>query len=330
MSAQLIMTVEQIQEDREAWHNMRQTGLGGTDASVVAGCNKYRSLFYLWLEKTGQLTKEDATEDIRQRGFERMYWGRKIEDLIAERFTEETGKKVRRCGMLRSDKYPFMIADVDRLVVGENAILECKTTASWMEEEWEDDRLPDAYYIQVQHYMAVGGYDKCYLACLIGGNQFIIKEVPRNDEDIEKLVEAEKAFWERNVLAKELPTVAGTKECQQAIELKFPGATEHGEAAELDGSWDTLCKDLLELKEDKKHLEKIILEKENKLRLEMGNRLFGRSPKYNIWYKNIYVKKSFDSKQLAKDYPDIYKNYVTSASYRRLIIRESKARKEDD
>ena len=52
--------------------------------------------------------------------------------------------------MLRNKEYPFILADVDRLVVGENAFLECKTTASWKEEEWDGDNLPDAYYLQLQ------------------------------------------------------------------------------------------------------------------------------------------------------------------------------------
>ena len=43
---------------------------------------------------------------------------------------EATGKKVRRANaMFYDEKHPFMLADVDRMVVNENAGLECKTAS---------------------------------------------------------------------------------------------------------------------------------------------------------------------------------------------------------
>ena len=88
-----------------------------------------QTLFSLWLDKTGQLEKSD--DDFDADAKERMLWGQRSESMIAEEFTARTGKKLIRCGMLRSNEHPFMIADVDRLVVGENAIVEIKTTAAW-------------------------------------------------------------------------------------------------------------------------------------------------------------------------------------------------------
>ena len=56
--------------------------------------------------------------------------GTKNEANIADWFQEETGKKVKRLGTLQSRGYPFMLANVDRTVIGENAGLEIKTAAS--------------------------------------------------------------------------------------------------------------------------------------------------------------------------------------------------------
>ena len=319
MSCELIMTVEEMQ-DRKAWLDARRQGLGGSDAAVVLGISKWKSPWDLWLEKTGQVEIEDKSDN------EYIYWGNVLEDLVANRFCELTGKKVRRCGMLRNKEYPFILADVDRLVVGENAFLECKTTASWKEEEWDGDNLPDAYYLQLQHYMLCGSYDKAYIACLIGGNKFIWKEVYRNEDDIQALLEAEKYFWEHNVIAKELPDVDSSDACAKAIAEHFKGGGT--EAEDLEGDIDMLCRDLMVLKEDRKKLDDIITEKENKLKVRMGNAEFGRSAKYNVYLKTTN-RNMFNAKQFEKDYPELYKKYIRTTSYRSLRVHVSKARMED-
>lgn len=318
MSCDLIMTVEEMQ-DRKAWLEMRKQGIGGSEAAVVLGISKWKSPWDLWLEKTGQVEIEDFSNDYIEAG-------NRLEPVIADWFCDKTGKKVRRCGMLRSREHPWMLADVDRLIVGENAILECKTTASWKGGEWDEDNLPDSYYLQVQHYMAVGGYDKAYVACLIGGNKFIWKEVYRNEEDIQLLIEAEKYFWEHNVIAKELPDADGSDACAKAIAEHFKGGGT--EAEDLEGEYDLLCRDLTALKEDKKKLEQVITEKENKLKVRLGNSEFGRSAKFNVYFKTTN-RDAFNSKQFQKDYPELYSKYLKTTSYRSLRVHVSQARKDD-
>ena len=318
MSCELIMTVEEMQ-DRKAWLEMRKQGLGGSDAAVVVGLSKWKSQWDLWLEKTGQVEIEDVDNEYLEAG-------RRLEDTIAQWFCDKTNKKVRRCGMLRSKEYPWALADVDRLVVGENAFLECKTAASWKLDEWEGDNLPDAYWCQLCHYMFVGGYEKAYIAVLVGGNKFIWKEVCRNEEDIEALIEAEKYFWEHNVVAKELPEVDGSKACAQAISAHFNG--DGTEAIELESEYDLLCKDLEILKDEKKKLELAIATKENKLKVALGNGQFGRTAKFNVYFKTTN-RTTFNAKQFEKDYPELYNKYLNNTSYRSLRIHESKARMND-
>ena len=183
MNAKLIMTVEEM-KDRKAWEKLRNIGIGGSDAAIIAGLNRWKSPFKLWQEKTGQVEPEDLSDN------EYVYWGTVLEQAVADRFTELTGLKVKKCGTLQSLDYPFMIANVDRLVVGENAGLECKTANGFKAKEWEGDNVPDGYYLQCQHYMAVTNCEKWYIACLIGGNHFVWKEIPRNEEDITALIAA--------------------------------------------------------------------------------------------------------------------------------------------
>ena len=319
MSCELIMTVEEMQ-DRKAWLEMRKTGIGGSDCAVVLGISKWKSQWELWLEKTGQVEIEDNSDN------EYIEAGNRLENTIAEWFCDKTGKKVRRCGMLRSKEHPWMLADVDRLIVGENAILECKTAAHWKLEEWNEDNIPDAYYLQVQHYLAVGGYDKAYIAVLVGGHKFIWKEIPRNDDDIAVIIEAEERFWQKNVIEKALPEADGSDGCTKAISLHFEGGET--EAEELEGDYDLMLRDLEALKEDRKKLDLAIATCENKLKVRMGNAEFGRSAKYNVYFKTTN-RNAFNSKQFEKDYPELYSKYLKTTSYRSLRVLVSKARMND-
>ncbi len=57
-----------------------------------------------------------------------------------------------------------MITDVDRLVVGEDAGLECKTASDYNADKWKDGEIPPHYLIQCCHYMAVTGKSAWYIA----------------------------------------------------------------------------------------------------------------------------------------------------------------------
>ena len=46
----------------EQWLEYRRKGIGGSDASVVCGVNRYKSPVELWLDKTNQIPTEEASE----------------------------------------------------------------------------------------------------------------------------------------------------------------------------------------------------------------------------------------------------------------------------
>ena len=62
-----------------------------------------------------------------------MRQGRDLEDYVAQRFSEETGFKVRRANAIyQSEEHPLLLADFDRLIVGQKAGLECKTVSPFL------------------------------------------------------------------------------------------------------------------------------------------------------------------------------------------------------
>ena len=99
---------------REDWLEQRRKTIGGSDAAGIVGLSKWASPFSVWAEKTGRAAEKEDTEAMRQ--------GRDFESYVAQRWSEETGKRVYRVSaMLYNPLYPFAHADVDRMVVGENA-----------------------------------------------------------------------------------------------------------------------------------------------------------------------------------------------------------------
>ena len=62
--------------------------------------------------------KSSSNEEVNYR----MELGNKLEDFVANEFSLKTGLKVRNVnGILKNDKYPFAIANIDETVVGEKS-----------------------------------------------------------------------------------------------------------------------------------------------------------------------------------------------------------------
>lgn len=133
------------------WH-----GLGVRVESAL------KSPVELWLEKTGQLPYSEAGEA--------AYWGTQLEVLVRTEFTKRTGIEVNKVNqILQHEDYPFMLANLDGTCQHPNygtCVFEAKTASAYKAFEWED-KIPDEYMLQIQHYMAVTGYAGTYIAVLI-------------------------------------------------------------------------------------------------------------------------------------------------------------------
>ncbi|WP_231038366.1 YqaJ viral recombinase family protein [Pectinatus frisingensis] len=309
MNAKLIMTVAEMQ-DRDKWLQSRMAGIGGSDAAVVVGLNRWKSSFQLWMEKVGQVEPEDLSEN------EYVYWGTVLEEVVAKRFCELTDKKVQRRGLLQHEDYPFILASVDRMVVGENAGLECKTCNGFAGKEWEDDNLPDSYYVQCQHYMLVTGCEKWYIAVLIGGNHFIWKTVERNEEDIKLLLDAEIKFWDM-VQSKTMPSVDSTDNCSKALASHFSGGMT--EPVSLPSDAVSIIENIKNLEDAKKETENSITYRKNQLREMMGDNEIGYASDYKVSWKTQNGRTTLDSKNLKKNYPDIYAQYSKVGNPTRVL-----------
>lgn len=304
---------------REEWLQERMTGIGGSDAGTVLGVNKWKSKTQLFFEKTNP-------EMVQEINNEFIYWGNMMEDVVADEFARRTGKKVRRDNrMLRHPKYKFMMANLDRVVVGEKALLECKTTSQYNTEQWEDDNVPAQYLCQIQHYMAVTDYEKAYIAVLIGGNNFVWKEIPRDDELIQILIEAEKDFWENNVQANIIPEIDGSETTSDFINYMYQDIDN--EEIELGTEADTLMKAIESIKEDVKDKQQLQKKYENQLKDSLGHNTAGKTAAYLATWKQ-QTRRSIDKKALEEKYgKDVIDQFYKESEYRVLRIKQIKEEK---
>ena len=287
----------------EEWLELRKGFIGGSDAGAVMGMNPYSSPFAVWAEKTGKI--EGFAGNLITKV------GSYLEDLVAQLFTEETGKKVRRKNrMLVNDEYPWACADVDRLVVGEKALLEIKTTNSFPAmRKIRGGEYPEQWYCQMVHYLAVTGLEKAYLAVLVNCRDLRIFELERDEDEIAALMDAERAFWEK--VTKDIPPEAdGSEATTEALGEMYQGGA--GGTILLNWQWLEKRAKLLEVK---KALEKDIDEINNKVKAEMGNYERATDNHFTVTWKS-QIKKTFDRKALEKDYPGIEldKYYKTSTT----------------
>ena len=309
----MIMTAAEI-ENREAWLKVRNDSIGGSEAAAIVGMNPWKSAYTLWLEKTGQSQQEDISDN------ECVHFGTILEQVVADEFCRREGKKARKCGLFRSNKYPFMTGSFDRLLVGENAGLECKTSNAFKREEWDEGEIPPNYYVQCQHYMLVSGLPRWYIACLVGGNHFVSWVVERNDDDIAALEQAEIAFWDK-VQRHIMPEVDGSESSTDSLKKMYKGG--QAEPVMLPQESMDLLKRLDELKALKADIDSQTKDIQNKLCAMLGDNEIGiigeGDNERKVTWKTVNGRVTIDSKKLKKDLPDVFEKYSKkSADSRRF------------
>lgn len=299
----------------EEWLKARQSGIGGSDAGTILGVNKWKSKTQLFFEKVNPELKQQVDNEF-------IYWGNVLEDVVAKEFETRTGKKVRKNNkMLRHPEHEFMLANLDRVIVGEKALLECKTTSQYNIDQWKDDEIPASYLCQIQHYMAVTGYEKAYIAVLCGGNQFIWKEVPRDDELIEIIINAEKDFWYNNVLAGVIPEIDGSDATKDFLNHMYKDIDET--EVQLSDDVETLLTALEQVKQEEKELKELKTQYENKIKHILGNNLAGKTSGYQITWKP-QVRKTLDTKKIREIYGEQLDPYYKETETRVLKIKQIK------
>lgn len=297
---------------REEWLKYRTQGIGGSDVSIIAGINPFKSVHQLWLEKTGQEEPEQTESDY-------AHFGTLLEPIVRKEFMERTGIRVRQKHMLlQSEEYPFMLADLDGVISenGKTAIFEAKTASAYKQEVWEEG-IPAPYILQVQHYMAVTGAEKTYIAALVGGNHFYHHVIERDEEMIGKIIAMEKYFWEYHVIGGVEPVPDGSEATTDYFNRRF--SESNGATVELPEEALSVCMEYDRLSQELKKLETAKDAVANQLKSYLKEAEVGMVGDRKVTWKQI-SKSSVDTKRLRSEKPEIYNSFLTQSSYRRLSV----------
>lgn len=304
----LVSTVDLPKED---WLRYRKMGLTGTDAGAITGMNPYASAFSIYQDKISDSIETFDNEAMRQ--------GRDMEEYVARRFEEETGLKVRRANAIfQNEEHPWMLADFDRLIVGQKAGLECKTVSPYSADKWTDGLIPLHYQMQVQHYLAVSGFDCWYVAALIFGRDFIIRKIERDEELISYLITIEERFWKENVLNHVMPDPDGSPDYTEKIQQMY-FKSDADKSIQLVGFNDLLNR-RAELDNLIKKMETEKTTIEQKIKLEMQDASYATTEDYRVSWAS-FDQTRLDSKKLKEEQPEIYEQYSKTTSGRRFTVK---------
>ena len=293
---------------REEWLSLRKKGIGGSDAPTIMGVNPYGSIFDVWVDKCDPEFQIDDNEN--------MYWGRILEDVLAKEFMIRNDKRLRnRYAILQHDVHDFMLANVDRLVVGEDAGWEGKTTNAFYKDEGTPKNM---YVVQCQHCMAVTGKKKWYLSVLAGGQKYYQYEVTRDDDFIEnQLIPREIEFW-RMVQEGEMPAFDGSDTCTNLIMEKYPELK--AESIELSSEAVDRIEQYRSLTEQEKKIKELKDALANQLKDNLQGYSKGYVQDYNVYWSEV-MSKRFDQKRFEEEHPELYQQYLKESSYRRFQVK---------
>lgn len=310
---------------KEQWLEARKCGIGGSDAASVLGLNPYKSSVSVYIEKVDYIHGVSMSDkningckidNSNEEANYRMELGNKLEDFVANEFSLKTGLKVRNVnGILKNDKYPFAIANIDRAVVGEKAFLECKVTNSFNKKEWEKT-IPIHYQIQMNHYMAVSGATHCYVAVLIGNEELVIHKLERDKEMIDEIMKLEEMFWNNCILGDKLPMPDGSNDYSKTLDILYKDSKEEElilfEAESILERYDEVVKLYKDFEKEKKAIEQYL-----KLQIQDYEIAYVGDRKIT-WKKQ--VRNTIDTTRLKKEHPEIANKFTKTTISRVLKI----------
>ena len=300
-------TVELLPEtsDRNAWLEQRRHGIGSSDASIIMGLSTYESPYTLWEQKTGRAPLDPPvdrdTEELRE-------WGNRLEPVIRAAVGEELGLDIVKEDRAWANKErPWLRANLDGIVAGQEIVFEFKNTSSFMRPQWED-QIPDHAEIQVHHTGLVCGWTDAVVAGLIGGNHLAIHRLELNPNILEMMLTAEEKFWQ-HVQDDTAPDVDWHERTKDALLTEWRQTRTIGaqEVSEQDArKWV-----------EQYHAAHAAYKDAEKRKAEATNNLLKLMAGHDqiatgdtIWAKTKRGK--LNAKKLSADKPELYAKYLTA------------------
>lgn len=178
---------------REMWLAHRAQDITSTEVSALFDCNKYMTKYELFQRKSsGTFISIEENE--------RMKWGNRLQHAIGKGAASDLNVNVTE--LTDYIRIPSLrIGSSFDFVIDKDSIMEVKNVDSltyksdWIEHSDTNIEAPLHIEFQVQHQMLVGGYSKCYIVALIGGNNLKIIHRDFNANICAAILAKCKEFW---------------------------------------------------------------------------------------------------------------------------------------
>lgn len=204
---------------------IRASGIGASDIAAVCGMGKFNDEWGVYAQKNGLVGPIEETE--------RMFWGKKLEPVIAEVFGERMNMPIQWFNQrIESKRYAFMFASPDAFILSldrtvRQGVLECKTAGldqagEWSKDDGDQDGVPEYYQAQVQWQLSTCELRLAYVAVLIAGNDFRVYEIHHDPDFEDLLVEEADYFWRTYIMAKREPPISGSDRARDYLRRRHP------------------------------------------------------------------------------------------------------------
>lgn len=315
----------------EDWLQERRNSLGGSDVGAILGLNRYATPYTVWAEKTGRLPPKEDNEAMRQ--------GRDLEQYVADRFVERSGKRVQKYNfLLRRDSAPYLHANIDRRILGERSGLECKTASVLSMGLYAGGEFPGSYYAQCVAYLAVTGWERWYLAALVLNKAFYVYQITTVDGDsvpewcdgsvyvnsgeLETLKRCAVEFWECHIIPDKPPAPDGLPATGEAVKAIY--RNDCGGTIELFGR-DGMLEEYFQLRRERAAIQQRMDAIKQTIQTDMGNSSMAVCGPAQVSWR-LQAHRTFDIRALQKAHPEIELNPF----YRQTESRVLKITKVED
>ena len=297
--------------------------VSATMAPIVALASPWESPYTLYQRIVGEAPPREETFP--------MWLGTQMEGIVIRAFTKETGLKCRRPHRAVDPDFWFVneeygfpmgcLLDAWTLDPDKTGV-EAKTASAFMSAEWEED-VPVHYLLQIQHQLAVTGWDHFYAAAIVG-NKFALHRVQRDEELITLLTDRERDFYWNHLVAGVPPAVDGHKATSEAITRRYPRSTpeytettKDPEVERLAATYETTGEIIDKMKQERDEIA-------NRLKVLVEDREALVAGEYKINWKT-QVAKRVDVKALKVSEPDIWERFAYEIVSRPLKITKVKS-----
>lgn len=263
------------------WLDLRKRFVGASDAPVIMGVSPYKTVRELWEEKLGLGKKEISTQA--------AVYGKEMEEPARRAYEKHTGNLVAPAVVFHPE-FKFMMASLDGLTFDKNLAVEIKNVKTEDHEEAKSGKVPDKYFPQVQHQLAVLGIPVMHYFSFRYGD-FALVEVKRDEEYIDKLYKSEASFWEdvQNLREPKLSE-------KDYLLINDP------QTIALANEWRELNEQIKLLDAKEKEYRKVLIEKSNERNALIGDlRLTKSIRKGSVDYSGIDELKGIDLDKYRKD-----------------------------